>query len=67
MISPSPLQSGQAVWKRWIMGPIWRIMVLMPLPSQPVQRRTAPSLPPRPSHLGQMMARSRASLETLPR
>ncbi|KAK6813995.1 hypothetical protein RU639_010415 [Aspergillus parasiticus] len=47
MVSPSPLQSGQTVWNRWIIGPIWRIIVFIPVPLQPPHDLTAPSLPPR--------------------
>src|SRR4051812_26320273 len=65
--SPSPLQSGHVCWSCWIIGPICLMMILMPLPLHDWHVLDAPSFPPLPSHLGQMICFCRASLDTLPR
>jgi hypothetical protein len=42
--SPTPLQSRQRVWKREALGPIWRIVVIVPRPSHLAHSLTSKSL-----------------------
>ena len=67
MISPSPWQSGHTVCVCVMMpGPIWRMRTCTPWPRHALQFFTAPSLPPRPSHLEQMTFLFTFSLRVVP-
>ena len=65
--SPWPWHSMQTDWICWtIPGPIWWILICIPVPRQLGQHSTAPFLPPRPSHLSQITFFCRASFLVAP-
>mmetsp|Transcript_4991 Transcript_4991/g.16087 ORF Transcript_4991/g.16087 Transcript_4991/m.16087 type:complete len:258 (+) Transcript_4991:333-1106(+) len=64
---PSPWHASQGACDCEIMGPIWRMKTFMPRPLHSSQGRSAPALPPRPSHVEQITFRLMASLTVLPR